>query len=94
MGMTTTNAAPLMGAVGLSSTTAITPSPTQIARARPRRSWSRKEPTMDVKPTNLVSIKAQDSATFTIQGYGVVFGGRDLAGNHFSDKTDFLVECD
>ena len=48
---------------------------------------------MDVKPTNLVSIKAQDSATFTIQGYGVVFGGRDLAGNHFSDKTDFWLNA-
>ena len=39
--------------------------------------------------TNLVSIKAEDAETFTIQGYGVLFGGKDLRGNHFSDKTDF-----
>ena len=43
--------------------------------------------------TNLVSIKSEDDTTFTIQGYGVVFGGRDLQGNHFSDKTDFWLNA-
>ena len=43
--------------------------------------------------TNLVSIKAEDAETFTIQGYGVVFGGKDLQGNHFSDKTDFWLNA-
>ena len=43
--------------------------------------------------TNLVSIQAQDAKSFTIGGYGVVFGGRNLRGMYFNDATDFWLNA-
>lgn len=39
-----------------------------------------------------VEIKAIDGDSITVAGYGVVFGGKDLANESFSTKTDFQLD--
>ena len=44
------------------------------------------------KEKGLVVIKAMDEATLTLAGYGVVWGGKDLDGDHFTPETDFWFD--
>ena len=46
---------------------------------------------MERKP-GAVIIKSQDDKTAIIAGYGVVFGGRDLEGDTFTDSTDLMLD--
>lgn len=39
-----------------------------------------------------VKIISEDAASFTVGGYGVVFGGVDLVGDSFSKETDFWFD--
>jgi HK97 family phage major capsid protein/HK97 family phage prohead protease len=39
-----------------------------------------------------VRIKAQTAETLTVEGYGVVFGGKDLMGDTFTPDTDFMLD--
>ena len=39
-----------------------------------------------------VKMVSEDEESFTVGGYGVVFGGRDLYGETFSKNTDFMTE--
>jgi len=41
---------------------------------------------------NAVKILSKDDDTITIGGWGVVFGGDDLAGEHFDPDTDFQLD--
>ncbi len=42
--------------------------------------------------SNPVEIKSMDDETVTIAGYGVIFGGIDLAGDTFDPDTDYRLE--
>jgi phage head maturation protease len=44
------------------------------------------------KEPGKVYIKSQDDKSVVIAGYGVVFGGEDLDGEHFSKDTDFMLD--
>jgi HK97 family phage major capsid protein len=41
---------------------------------------------------NQAEIKAITDDTVTVAGYGALFGGMDLDGEHFSHETDFMLE--
>lgn len=42
--------------------------------------------------TTAVAIKSMTESTATVAGYGVVYGGVDLAGETFTPETDFALE--
>jgi phage head maturation protease len=42
--------------------------------------------------TTQVQIKSETDNSLIVAGYGVVFGGEDLAGETFSADTDFMLE--
>ncbi len=44
------------------------------------------------RKTGQVYIKSMDEDSATIMGYGVIFGGEDLEGEHFSKDTDLMLD--
>ena len=43
-------------------------------------------------PTTTVRIKAQTEDSLIVEGYGVIFGGKDLYGDTFTADTDFMLD--
>ncbi len=41
---------------------------------------------------HVVKILGEEGDAYTVGGYGVVWGGRDLAGEHFTRETDFWFD--
>ena len=44
------------------------------------------------KPENIVQIKAVTDDSFTIAGYGVLFGDKDVEGDTFTKNTDYMLD--
>jgi len=47
---------------------------------------------MDREATTKAVLVGETDTTFTVGGYGVLFGGRDLEGEHFEKETDFWLD--